>query len=88
MSYTYLAFQVAQRVKSLPAMQETRFQSLGWEDPLEKLREFGGFVCFLFWPPNAACCILVPRSGIKPVPSAVEAQSPNHWIAKEFFLLL
>ena len=36
MSYTYLAFQVAQRVKSLPAMQETRFQSLGWEDPLEK----------------------------------------------------
>ena len=23
-------------VKSLPAMQETQFQSLGWEDPLEK----------------------------------------------------
>ena len=23
-------------VKSLPAMQETRVQSLGWEDPLEK----------------------------------------------------
>jgi len=23
-------------VKNLPAMQETRFQSLGWEDPLEK----------------------------------------------------
>ena len=27
---------VAQRVKHLPAMQETRLQSLGWEDPLEK----------------------------------------------------
>ena len=27
---------VAQRVKCLPAMQETRVQSLGWEDPLEK----------------------------------------------------
>ena len=27
---------VAQLVKSLPAMQETRVQSLGWEDPLEK----------------------------------------------------
>ena len=27
---------VAQSVKSLPAMQETQFQSLGWEDPLEK----------------------------------------------------
>ena len=27
---------VAQLVKNPPAMQETRVQSLGWEDPLEK----------------------------------------------------
>ena len=27
---------VAQSVNYLPAMQETRVQSLGWEDPLEK----------------------------------------------------
>ena len=27
---------VAQKVKKLPAMQETGVQSLGWEDPLEK----------------------------------------------------
>ena len=27
---------VAQVVKNLPAMQETRVQSLGWEDALEK----------------------------------------------------
>ena len=27
---------VAQTVKNLPAMQETRVQSLGWEDPLEE----------------------------------------------------
>ena len=27
---------VAQMVKKLPAMQETRVQSLGWEDPLDK----------------------------------------------------
>ena len=27
---------VAQTVKCLPTMQETRVQSLGWEDPLEK----------------------------------------------------
>ena len=27
---------VAQRVKHLPAMWETRVQFLGWEDPLEK----------------------------------------------------
>ena len=31
-----LAFLVAQTVKNLPAVQETRVQSLGWEDPLEK----------------------------------------------------
>ena len=27
---------IAPTAKHLPAMQETRFQSLGWEDPLEK----------------------------------------------------
>ena len=27
---------VAQLVKNLPAMQDTRVRSLGWEDPLEK----------------------------------------------------
>ena len=27
---------VAQKVKALPAMQETWVQSLGWEDPLKK----------------------------------------------------
>ena len=27
---------VAQTVKNLSAAQETQFQSLGWEDPLEK----------------------------------------------------
>ena len=30
------AFLVAQRIKRLPAKQETRVQSLGWEDPLEE----------------------------------------------------
>ena len=30
------AFQVAQMVKNLPAMQETRVLSLGLEEPLEK----------------------------------------------------
>ena len=33
MSFTSL---VAQMVKRLPAMRETRVRSLGWEDPLEK----------------------------------------------------
>ena len=32
----YEAFLVAQMVKNSPAMRETWFQSLGWEDPLEE----------------------------------------------------
>ena len=32
----FWTFLVAQTVKNPPAMQETRVQSLGWEDPLEK----------------------------------------------------
>ena len=35
-SMGYRASLVAQSVKNLPAVQETRVQSLGWEDPLEK----------------------------------------------------
>jgi len=31
-----VGFLVAQMVKNLPAVQKTRVQSLGWEDPLEK----------------------------------------------------
>ena len=27
---------VAQSIKNLPAVQETRVRSLGWEDPLEE----------------------------------------------------
>ena len=32
----HMDFPVAQTVKNLPAMQETRVQSPGWEVPLEK----------------------------------------------------
>ena len=34
--YLLEGFPIAQSVKNLPAMQETRVQFLGWEDPLEK----------------------------------------------------
>ena len=33
---------------------------------------------------HAACGILVPRPGIKPRPSAVNALSPNHWTTRKF----
>ena len=35
------------------------------------------------WLHNTACAILVYRPGIKPVPSAVEAWSVNHWTSRE-----
>ena len=31
------------------------------------------------WPSCTACGILIPPPGIEPGPSAVRAQSPNHW---------
>ena len=38
---------VAQSVKNPPAMQESRVQPLGWEDPLEK--EIATHSSFLAW---------------------------------------
>ena len=38
---------MAQPVRSLPAMQETQVQSLGWEDPLEK--EMATYSSILAW---------------------------------------
>ena len=47
---------------------------------------------YLFVSPACSCVcvamphgswILVPRAGIKPVPTALEVQSLNHWIARE-----
>ena len=38
---------VAQSVKNLPAVQETRVRSLGWEDPLEK--EMATYSSILAW---------------------------------------
>ena len=42
------------------------------------------FVCLFVF---ATSWILVPQQGIKPVPPAVEAQSPNHRTAREFPLV-
>ena len=36
LEFMFWASLVAQSVKNLPAVQETWFRSLGWEDPLEK----------------------------------------------------
>ena len=45
--YPLQASLVAQKIKNLPAMQETWVQSLGWEDPLEK--EMATHASILAW---------------------------------------
>ena len=47
---------------------------------------YGFFFFFLFLPCLVACGILVPWAGIKSRPPAVEAQSPNHWTARELLI--
>ena len=42
------------------------------------------YFIIIFWPVCAASGILVPRPEIKLKPSAVKAQSPKHWTAREF----
>ena len=41
------------------------------------------YLFLFFWSCHAACGILVPWPGIKPVPHAVEEQSLNHWTTRE-----
>ena len=42
------------------------------------------FIYFnFFWPPCAACGILVPRPGIKPTPLSLEVWNLNHWTIRE-----
>ena len=36
-----------------------------------------------FWPYHAACGILAPWPGVKPVPPAVKAERPTHWTTGE-----
>ena len=42
------------------------------------------FISLFLWPSHVACGILVPRPVIEPGPSAVEAQSPDHWTPWNF----
>ena len=64
--------------------RDSAFLPVGWLK-LSCSQHFLHFVsCFRFFCPHlAACGILVPQPGIKPVLPAVEAQSLNHWTARE-----
>ena len=50
----------------------------------DKKSLFQIFFFFFFKLCRTACRILVPLPRIKPGPTAVKAQNPNHWSAREF----
>ena len=47
---------------------------------IDSLYAFVGLFCFFG---HAAHEIFLPWLGVQPVPPALEAQSPNHWIVRE-----
>ena len=49
-----------------------------------KMMLFLSFFLSFFFFGLTACGILVPQPGTEPGPSAVKAQSPKHWTAREF----
>ena len=54
-----------------------------------KIKDFTFLSFFLsFWSYYVTCGTLVPWPGIKPVPPAVDAQSPNHWTREVPWLCL
>ena len=66
---------MAQRLKRLPPMQETRVQSLGWEDPLEK--EMATHSSVLAWR--------IPWSEELSRPQSTGSQTVGHDLATSFF---
>ena len=44
-------------------------------------------ICLFVFSSHVACRILVPLPEIEPLPSAMEAQSPNHWTKRKFSCL-
>ena len=59
---------MAQRVKCLPATQETQVRSLGFEDPLEK--EMATQTSTLAWK--------IPRTEERGKPQSMESQRVGH----------
>ena len=78
---------VAQTVKRLPAMQETRVPSLGWEDPLEK--EMAAHSSTLAWRiPGTAEPGRLPSSGSHRVGRDWGLHFHFHWTVFSFFFFL
>ena len=67
-----------------PVPDSTNTPRIIWShDPAGAFIFFFIFKFYLFIYGRAACGIFVPQPGIEPLTPAVEAQSLNHWTARE-----
>ena len=53
-----------------------------------RLSDWTEWAEYRFWPHHVECRILIPRPRNGSMPPAVEAQSPNHWTAREVLLVI
>ena len=77
--YVYGASLVTQKVKNLPATQETRVQSLGWEDPLDMVQSLQFCACIIM------CINLRVYLCIYNVYTLTYCLYPHTYVLEEFF---
>ena len=82
-TYTFSLFQFPSQSPSRVYMFETTQDHHGFLSPTHSSVHSNLNSTFFFWPLHAACGSFVPRAGIEPLCSAVEAQSLNHWTTRE-----
>ena len=75
------SYQALQSLKPSSSHSETLPTSGVFSSPIHKSPQHMALITFLFFGLKA-CRILVPWPGIEPRPSAVKAQSPNHWVTR------
>ena len=77
--FTFTAFSFSLRILISP---------LGWSKVYDQELHFYLFILrIVFVSLSGACGILVPWPGIEPGPSAVKAESLNHWTIRQFPIL-
>ena len=59
------------------------WETLNFHPHLQRVTTVSFFFFLIFWPHPSVYRILVPQPGMEPESPAVEAQSLNHWTARE-----
>ena len=77
-------FTTSKQVRGSQSKWVTKHFPVVWDIlvPHQAALYFRIFIFFFFG--LLACGILIPPPGVKPVPLALEGQSPNHWTTRKF----